>query len=55
VNVIVIVHLPPGATLAPQLLLWAKSPVALLPVTARFAVPEFVNVTTWAVLVVPWF
>src|ERR1017187_10394036 len=53
------VQLPPAATLAPQVLVCAKSP-ALVPVTARLlirrvAVPVLLRVTDWAALVVPTF
>src|ERR1039457_756674 len=59
VKVTEILQFPPAATLAPQVLVCAKSP-ALVPVTARLlirrvAVPVLLSVTDWAALVVPRF
>ena len=57
VKVTLIVQLAPAATLAPQLLVCAKS-LAFAPeiarlVTLKDVLPEFVKVIVWAVLVVP--
>src|ERR1035441_9703894 len=59
VKVTKMLQLPPAATLAPQVLVCAKSP-GLVPVTARLlirrvAVPVLLSVTDWAALVVPTF
>src|SRR5436305_1945247 len=59
VNVTEIVQLPPAATLDPQVLVWAKSPL-FVPVIAmlvmlRVAVPGLLNVIVWAALVVATF
>src|ERR1017187_10410675 len=59
VKVTEMLQLPPAATLAPQVLVCAKSP-RLVPVTARLlirrvAVPVLLSVTDWAALVVPTF
>src|ERR1035441_2664132 len=59
VNVTEMLQLPPAATLAPQVLVCAKSP-GLVPVTPRLlirrvAVPVLLSVTDWAALVVPRF
>jgi hypothetical protein len=56
-NVTLIVQLPPGATLAPQVLLCAKSPDAAWLVIDSGPVPVLVSVTVRALLVVPtdWF
>jgi hypothetical protein len=48
-----IVQWLPGATAAPQLFVWAKSPVTEMPETFNEAVPELVRVTGWLALVVP--
>jgi len=53
VNVTLILQLAPAATLAPQLFIWAKAPVSVIPVIARGAVPVLVRVTACAALVVP--
>jgi hypothetical protein len=53
VKVTAMVQLAPGATLVPQLLVWAKSPEAAIEVSVRATCPEFVRVTTWAAVVVP--
>ena len=52
-NVIVMVQLFPAATLAGQLLLWAKSPLAVTLEMARAALPVLVNVTVCAALMLP--
>jgi uncharacterized protein YqcC (DUF446 family) len=59
VNVTEMLQLPPAATLAPQVLLCAKSP-GLVPVTAMLVIvkaadPVLLSVTDWAALVVPTF
>ncbi len=59
VNVTLIVHVPPGARAAVQVLVCAKSE-ALVPLTAMLLIvneadPLFVTVTVCAVLVVPTF
>ncbi len=46
------VHVPAAATVAPQVLVWLKSPLAAMAVMFRVADPEFVSVTTCAVLAV---
>jgi hypothetical protein len=43
----------PAATDEPQLLVWAKSPAAVIEVIASAELPEFVRVTFCAVLTVP--
>lgn len=53
VKVTVMVQVPDGATLEPQLFSSAKSPLAAMDVMLRFAVPVFVRVTTSAALVLP--
>jgi hypothetical protein len=53
VKVTEIVHLPPAATLVPQMLVWAKSPEVEMDVIDRAAVPELVRVMVCAALVVP--
>ena len=45
VKVTEIVQLPPAATLDPQVLVSAKLPEALMPVTANAALPLFVRIT----------
>src|ERR1017187_3682190 len=59
VNVTEMLQFPPAATLAPQVLVCAKSP-GLVPVTARLLIrrvaePMLLRVTDWAALVVPRF
>jgi hypothetical protein len=49
----VIVHVNPTATLAPQVLVWAKSPLAAMVVMFKAALPVFVRVTVWGALVLP--
>src|ERR1035437_7343913 len=56
VNVTEMLQLPPAATLAPQVLVCAKSP-AFVPVTPMLVIvrapdPVLLSVTDWAVLVV---
>ena len=52
-NVTLTEQFPPAATLAPQLFVWAKSPLAAMLEMVRAALPVLVSVTAWAVLVVP--
>ena len=52
VNVTSILQLPLAPTEAPQLLLWAKSPLAKIARLARVALPLFVRVTDFEELVV---
>src|ERR1039457_5271426 len=59
VKVTKMLQLPPAATLAPQVLVCAKSP-GLVPVTARLLIrrvaePVLLSITDWAALVVPTF
>ena len=44
-NVTLMVQEAPAATLEPQLLVWAKSPLVLMPETVRLALPVLVRVT----------
>ena len=53
VNVTLIVQFAPAARLVPQLLVSAKSPLAVMLEMFRPAFPEFVSVTCCAALVVP--
>ena len=53
VKVTDIVHAIPGATLGPQVLVWAKSPLAAMVVMFKAALPVFVRVTVWGALVLP--
>jgi hypothetical protein len=53
VKVTLIVQFAPAATLDPQVLVCAKSPEAVIWEMESAALPEFVNVTVWAALVVP--
>ena len=46
------VQLVPAAKLLPQLLLWAKSPFAVMLVIVMAALPVLLKVTGWAGLVV---
>jgi hypothetical protein len=39
------VQLAPAATLEPQVLVWEKSPLALMLVIVRLALPVFLSVT----------
>ena len=53
INVTLMVQLAPAATELPQLLVWAKSPLALMAVILRAALPELLSVTVCGALVVP--
>ena len=53
VKVTLMVQLPPAATLAPQVLVWAKSPLAATPVMFKAALPVLYSVTVCGALVVP--
>jgi hypothetical protein len=53
VNVKVMLQVAPAATAAPQLFVWAKSPVATMPVTVSAVLWLFVTETVFATLVVP--
>jgi hypothetical protein len=53
VNVTLIVQFVPGARVAPQLFVSAKSPLAVMLEMLSTAFPEFVNLTSCAGLVVP--
>src|SRR5438128_5108384 len=53
VNVTLIVQLAPAATLLPQVLVWAKSPLAVMLVTFRTPFPVLLRVTLCAALVAP--
>jgi len=53
VNVTEIVHCPGLATVARQLLVSLKSPLALMVVIARLLVPVFESVTVCVVLAIP--
>lgn len=53
VKVTLIVQLAAAATLAPQLLVWAKSPLVATEETVRGPVPMLVSVTGWGALGVP--
>ena len=48
VNVILIMQLAPRATEIPQVFVWAKSPLAVMLVTARGVLPGLLSVTAWA-------
>jgi hypothetical protein len=48
-----IVQSPSALTVVPQVLVWEKSPLAVMLVMARLAVPTLVRVTVWGALVVP--
>src|SRR5437899_400098 len=52
-NVTLMAQFPPTAKELPQLLVWAKSPLATMLLMARVAVPVFDSVTVCAALVVP--
>jgi hypothetical protein len=47
------VQLAPAATLAPQVLVWEKSPLAVMLVTLRATFPVLLSVTVCALLLVP--
>src|SRR5439155_19507578 len=51
VNVMLMAQLAPAATLLPQVLVWAKSPLAAMPVIFNAALPVFVRVTDFGVFV----
>jgi hypothetical protein len=53
VNVTLMVQFAPAATELPQVLVWAKSPLAETPVRFSEALPVFASVTVCAALVVP--
>jgi hypothetical protein len=53
VKVTLMMQLAPAATLAPQVLVWAKFPLAVTLVMFKAALPVFVRVTVWDALVVP--
>ena len=53
VKVTLMMQLAPAATLAPQVLVWAKSPLAATFVMFKMALPVLVRVTVWGVLVLP--
>lgn len=53
VNVTLIVQLPPANTELPQVVVSAKSPVAVILVMVKVSVPRFFSVTDCAALVVP--
>src|SRR5258708_4233899 len=53
VNVTLMVQFAPAATELPQVLVWAKSPLAATPVRFSEALPVFASVTDCAALVVP--
>jgi hypothetical protein len=46
-------QLAPALTLAPQVLVWEKSPLAVMPEMVNEELPAFVNVTDCAVLLLP--
>jgi hypothetical protein len=46
-------QLAPAATLAPQVLVWAKSPLAEMVVMFKAALPVFVRITVWGALALP--
>jgi hypothetical protein len=52
-NATLMLHVPPAGTLVPQVLVSSKSPAAAMPVIATVVLKLLVNVTNWAVLVVP--
>src|SRR5437660_7674536 len=52
-KVTLMVQLAPAATLLPQLLAWAKSPLAAMLAMFNTAVPLLVSVDVWDGLVVP--
>lgn len=53
VKVTDIVQAIPGATLDPQVLSWAKSPLTAMDVMLKAELPVLVRVTGWAALVLP--
>src|SRR5215472_3001219 len=56
-KVTLMVQLAPAASVAPQELVCAKSPEAVIPLMVRGPSPVLVKVTTWALLALPtnWF
>lgn len=52
-NVTLMVQLPPAASVGPQVLVWAKSPLATMLTIFSVAVPLLVRVIVWGVLVMP--
>jgi hypothetical protein len=55
VKVTWIVQLPPAGRLLPQVLVWAKSPLAAMPLIASVVALLLVSVNVCAALVVPMF
>ena len=53
VKVTLRVQLAPAARLEPQVLVWAKSPLTVMLVIVRVALPVFFSATVWALLLVP--
>ena len=53
VKVTLMAQLAPAASDAPQLLLWAKSPLAAMPVIVRAALPVLLRVKDCGLLVLP--
>jgi hypothetical protein len=53
VKLTLIAQLPPGSTSVPQVLVWLKSPLALIAVMSSGWLPLSVSVTAWGALVVP--
>ena len=53
VKVILMIQLLFAASVPPQLLVWPKSPVAVIPDIVRGPSPLFVRVTGWALLLTP--
>ena len=53
VKVTLMVQLAPAAIVAPQVLLWAKSPLGAMLEMSKGAVPLLVSVIAWALLVLP--
>jgi hypothetical protein len=54
-KVTVIGQLAPAARVVPQVLVWAKSPLAVIDVIVSSSVPVLLSVTVCGVLVVPTF
>ena len=53
VKVTLMVQLAPAATVAPQVFVWVKSPLAAMLLMLSVALPGLVSVTLWAGLVLP--
>ena len=53
VKVTVTSHVPPGIKLVPQVLVWAKGPLAVMPVKLTVELPSFTMFTSDGELVVP--